>query len=83
MNAIPELMQASDTLTIANHWDHFLARWGYRRGDRPLSPVSPALAPHAHHFLANDSGENLSIAAKLQILYASLYFETLENRILS
>lgn len=43
MNATPDLMHTSSTLTFANHWDHFLARWGYRRGDHRVTPGLYAL----------------------------------------
>ncbi|MBN2392504.1 MAG: carbon monoxide dehydrogenase [Anaerolineae bacterium] len=38
MNVTPDLMHTSSTLTFANHWDHFLARWGYRRGNHRVTP---------------------------------------------
>ncbi|TFG73610.1 MAG: carbon monoxide dehydrogenase [Anaerolineales bacterium] len=31
-------MPASTTLSFRNHWDHFLARWGYRRNDHRVTP---------------------------------------------
>jgi hypothetical protein len=43
MNTIPDLMHTSSTLTFANYWDHFLARWGYRRGDHRVTPGLYAL----------------------------------------
>jgi hypothetical protein len=43
MNATPDLMHTSSTLTLADHWDHFLARWGYRRGDHRVTPGLYAL----------------------------------------
>jgi hypothetical protein len=38
MNTTPDLIHTSSTLTFADHWDHFLARWGYRRGDHRVTP---------------------------------------------
>ncbi|MGC9393561.1 MAG: mercury methylation corrinoid protein HgcA [Anaerolineae bacterium] len=43
MNATPDLMHTTSTLTFADHWDHFLARWGYRRGDHRVTPGLYAL----------------------------------------
>lgn len=43
MNTTPDLMRTSSTLTLADHWDHFLARWGYRRGDHRVTPGLYAL----------------------------------------
>ena len=37
------LMTASTTLTFRNRWDHFLARWGYRRNDHRVTPGLYAL----------------------------------------
>jgi len=43
MNATPDLMHTSSTLTFADHWDHVLTRWGYRRGDHRVTPGLYAL----------------------------------------
>jgi len=43
MNTTPDLMYTSSTMTFANHWDHFLARWGYRRGEHRVTPGPYAL----------------------------------------
>ena len=43
MNTTPDLMRTGSTLTFADHWDHFLARWGYRRGDHRVTPGLYAL----------------------------------------
>jgi len=43
MNATPDLMYTSSALTFADHWDHILARWGYRRGDHRVTPGLYAL----------------------------------------
>jgi hypothetical protein len=31
-------MHTTSTLTFADHWDHFLVRWGYRRGGHRVTP---------------------------------------------
>jgi len=36
-------MYTSNTLTFADHWDHALARWGYRRDDHRVTPGLYAL----------------------------------------
>lgn len=38
MNTTPDFMYTSSTLTFADHWDHVLARWGYRRDDHRMPP---------------------------------------------
>ncbi len=38
MNTTPDLMHTTSTLTFADHWDHFLVRWGYRRGGHRVTP---------------------------------------------
>ena len=43
MHTMPDLMRTSSALTFADHWDHFLARWGYRRGDHRVAPGLYAL----------------------------------------
>lgn len=37
------LYATTSTLKLAQHWDHFLARWGYRRGDHQVTPGLYAL----------------------------------------
>lgn len=37
-NVQPKVMKASNQLTFADHLDHFLTRWGYRRGDHRVNP---------------------------------------------
>ena len=40
--------RTTSSLTMANHWDHFLARWGYRRSEHRVEPGLYALgAPTA------------------------------------
>jgi len=41
--ASPEIVQTDSRITLANRWDHFLARWGYRRGDHRVEPGLYAL----------------------------------------
>jgi hypothetical protein len=43
LNATPDLMHTSSTLTFSDHWDHFLARWGYQRGEHRVTPGLYAL----------------------------------------
>lgn len=38
MNSIPAMMQTDSTLTFTHHWDHVLARWGYKRSGHRVSP---------------------------------------------
>jgi hypothetical protein len=38
MNSISAIMQTESTLTFAHHWDHFLTRWGYKRGEHRVAP---------------------------------------------
>ncbi len=38
-----DLMHTSSTLSSANHWDHFLARLGYRRAEHRVTPGLVAL----------------------------------------
>ena len=38
MTTTPPTMTTSSTLTQADHWDHILARWGYRRGHHRVTP---------------------------------------------
>jgi len=33
-----DLQQATSTLTLANRWDHFLTRWGYKRSKHLVNP---------------------------------------------
>jgi hypothetical protein len=39
----PQVFAATSHLTTADHWDHILARWGYRRGDHRITPGLYAL----------------------------------------
>ena len=39
----PHILLASSQLTAADHWDHFLARIGYRRGEHRVEPGLYAL----------------------------------------
>ena len=43
-----QTMTTSSTLTLAHHWDHLLARWGYRRGAHRVSPGLYALGHPTH-----------------------------------
>jgi hypothetical protein len=43
MSAPPQALPASSHLTWRNHLDHFLARWGWRRGEHRLQPGLYAL----------------------------------------
>ncbi len=36
--SIPQLMSTTSEMTSANHWDHFLARVGIRRGEHRVEP---------------------------------------------
>jgi hypothetical protein len=38
-----QIFQATHQLSLANHWDHFLARIGYKRGEHRLEPGLYAL----------------------------------------
>lgn len=38
LSAPPTLHTATSELTFSDHWDHFLARVGYRRGDHRVQP---------------------------------------------
>lgn len=37
-NVQPKVIKAGSELTLSDHLDHFLARWGYRRNDHRASP---------------------------------------------
>ena len=39
----PQIFPATSRLTAANHWDHFLARMGYKRGEHRVEPGLYAL----------------------------------------
>ncbi len=43
MDTTSTLMRTSSTLTMADHWDHVLARWGYRREGHRVAPGLYAL----------------------------------------
>lgn len=43
MKSMPDLMHTSSTLSSANHWDHFIARLGYQRGEHRVTPGLVAL----------------------------------------
>jgi hypothetical protein len=47
MNSIPQIMTTTSSLTLADRWDHVLARWGYRRGDHRVPPGLYALGAPA------------------------------------
>ncbi|MBI9044699.1 MAG: hypothetical protein JEZ06_09450 [Anaerolineaceae bacterium] len=38
MNQLNEIRITQSEMTMSNHWDHFLARWGYRRNDHRVDP---------------------------------------------
>lgn len=40
---IPDIVPVDSEMTLSNHLDHFLARWGYRRGDHRVEPGLYAL----------------------------------------
>ncbi len=40
---VPEIRATTSVLGFAEHWDHFLARWGYRRGNHRVAPGLYAL----------------------------------------
>lgn len=42
-SAFAEIQPTTSTLTMANHWDHWLARWGYRRMAHRVQPGLYAL----------------------------------------
>jgi hypothetical protein len=35
---LPEIMQTDSQIRLVHRWDHFLARWGYRRGNHRVEP---------------------------------------------
>jgi len=41
--AVQSVLVTDSRITSANRWDHFLARWGYRRGDHRVEPGLYAL----------------------------------------
>jgi len=43
METASTLMHTSSTMTMANHWDHILARWGYKRENHRVAPGLYAL----------------------------------------
>lgn len=43
MAMTPQATATSSTLTMADRWDHVLARWGYRRGNHRVAPGLYAL----------------------------------------
>ena len=44
MDATSDLMHTTSTLTFADHWDHILARWGYKRSEHRVTPGLYALS---------------------------------------
>ena len=68
-NNIPVMMTATTEMTAANHWDHFLARMGIRRGEHRVIPGlyqvgSPT--PESHVFVT--SNYSLSFDALRKVL---------------
>ena len=43
MKSTPHMMTTTSSLTLADHWGHILARWGYRRGAHRVTPGLYAL----------------------------------------
>jgi len=43
MSATSHAMHTTSTLTAADRWDHWLARWGVKRGEHRVDPGLYAL----------------------------------------
>ena len=48
MSAAPDIVPTRCDLTFADHWDHFLVRWGYKRNDHRVEPGLYALGTPTH-----------------------------------